>query len=291
MRSPFRREKPFAARLKKAISDCGLRIVDWIMLIRSPISGGACHTRSADFLMLLGEPPATQADIHFRLFGFPVRVHPFFWLTTLLLWLGFNKRADPLITLIWVVVVFISILIHELGHAIIQRYFGGHPWITLYGLGGLASCNDCDRRPRSQILISLAGPVAGFFLAAFVVAILFALQRFVRFELDWIPVIWKPFHSPSQQWAVIFLLYVNIAWGLVNLLPIYPLDGGQISRQLFLLWNSRTGTMQSLQLSAGAAVLVAAYALLRKDFYLAVMFGFLAYGNFQAMQFDRNHWR
>ena len=60
------------------------------------------------------------------------------------------------------------------------------------------------------------------------------------------------------------LLHVNILWGLVNLLPIYPLDGGQIARELFTLGNPRAGIIQSLQLSAGAAVLVAAYALLNQ---------------------------
>lgn len=240
--------------------------------------------------MILGEPPPTPADIHFRLFGFPVRVHPFFWLVTLFLAIGGRGAADPLLTLIWVVVVFISILVHELGHAIVQSYYGGHPWITLYSFGGLASCDDCDRRPRSQILISLAGPFAGFFLAGFVVSILVALQRFRGFELDWIPVKWSPFGSMVDV-VVVYLLFVNIAWGLVNLLPIYPLDGGRISREIFTLISPRSGIMQSLQLSAGAAVLVAAYALLKQELYLGIMFGFLAYGSFQTLQFYRNRWR
>ena len=239
--------------------------------------------------MILSEPPPTQADLHFRLFGFPVRIHPFFWVVAILLGLG-GGPADPLNTLIWVAVVFVSILVHEMGHAIVQRYFGGHPWITLYSFGGLASCNDCDRRPRSQILISLAGPFAGFFLAAFVVSVLFALQRLQGFELSWMPIEWERFHTMADA-VVFYLLFVNIIWGLVNLLPIYPLDGGQIARQLFTMWNARTGTVLSLQLSAGAASLVTAYAALKGDFYLALMFGFLAYGSFQGIQFYRNHWR
>src|SRR5687768_2889887 len=117
--------------------------------------------------MFLVEPPPTQADLHFRLFGIPVRVHPFFWLVTLLLSMsGQGTKLDPVDALIWVAVVFISILIHELGHAFLQRRYGGHPRITLYSLGGLASCDDCDRSPSRQILISLAGPVAGFLFAA-----------------------------------------------------------------------------------------------------------------------------
>ncbi|HEX5472325.1 MAG TPA: hypothetical protein VFW73_10580, partial [Lacipirellulaceae bacterium] len=74
--------------------------------------------------MLIGEPPPTQVDLHFRLLGFPVRVHPFFWITTLLLGMG-GGPADPVQTLVWVAVVFVSILFHELGHATLQRTFGG----------------------------------------------------------------------------------------------------------------------------------------------------------------------
>jgi stage IV sporulation protein FB len=251
--------------------------------------------------MLIGEPPPTQADVHFRLFGIPVRIHPYFWITTLLLGMGGFRagKADPSETLIWVVVVFVSILVHELGHATMQRAYGGHPWITLYGLGGLASCNDCSRSPWRQIAISLAGPAAGFLLAALVISILMARGHYL-FVLDWIPIRWLPIDA--QQFAqrgtygladrvVWDLLQVNILWGLINLLPVYPLDGGHIARELFTLGNPRAGIIQSLQLSAGIAVLIAAYAIIKQDFFLALMFGYLAYSSFQTLQMYRNHWR
>ena len=79
-------------------------------------------------------------------------------------------------------------------------------------------------------------------------------------------------------------------WGLVNLLPIYPLDGGQIARELFNI-GIRERHASIAAAFGGAAVLIAAYALLNQRFYLALMFGFLAYGNFQTIQFNRNHWR
>ena len=107
--------------------------------------------------------------------------------------LGGPRARRRLEFLIWVAVVFVSILVHELGHAFTQRHFGGHPWITLHALGGLASCDDCDRRPSSQILISLAGPAAGFLLAAVIVMILAATGHFDRFELSLVPVRWKLF--------------------------------------------------------------------------------------------------
>ena len=91
--------------------------------------------------MLLVEPPRNQYDLCFALFGIPVRVHPFFWLVALLLGLGgvnhYQDRAQAL--LIWIVVIFISILLHELGHAFAIRYYGWEPSVTLYALGGMAT--------------------------------------------------------------------------------------------------------------------------------------------------------
>lgn len=234
-------------------------------------------------MLTLGEPPPTQADLHFRLFGIPVRVHPLFWVITLILGLGGSEDAEPKRVLLWVAVVFVSIVVHEFGHALTQRYFGGHPWVTLYSFGGLASCNDCDRSPRAQLLISFAGPLAGFLFAGVVVLGLIALRRFQGFELDWIPIRWSLFGSWLDI-AVFYLLFVNIIWGLVNLLPIYPLDGGQIARELFTLRNPQSGIIKSLQLSTGAAALVAVYAVSQREIYLCIMFGLLAFGSFQTLQ-------
>lgn len=260
--------------------------------------------------MFLGEPPPTQGDLHFRAFGFPVRVHPFFWVSTLLLGMG-GGEADPVETLIWIGVVFVSILVHELGHAFMQRRYGGRPWVTLYGLGGLASCNDCDRSPRAQIIIALAGPVAGFLLALVVVlltklsghAIGFArskdainlgaigVDRVLIQPLMAFFAYFEPFASRPLNHVLADLLQVNILWGLVNLLPVYPLDGGRIARELFTLGNPRQGIVQSLQLSAGVAALIAVYAVMRQEWFLCLMFGLLAYGSYQALQAYRNHWR
>jgi Zn-dependent protease len=75
------------------------------------------------------------------------------------------------------------------------------------------------------------------------------------------------------------------------LLPVYPLDGGQIARELFTLKNPRAGIVRSLQLSTGTAVLVAVYALTQEQFWTCVMFGFLAYGSFRTLQNYQNNWR
>jgi Zn-dependent protease len=260
--------------------------------------------------MLLSEPAPTPADLRFRLFGFPVRINPFFWLVSLILATGGGK-LEPSRAFVWVAVVLVSILIHELGHAFVQRYFGGRPWIVLHGIGGLAICDDCDRSPRSQILISLAGPAAGFIFAIVVAGVLFATGHRIGLTLrggepnwEWLgseyaevlPMIlfdlyFAPYTSNLANQLASALLQVNVLWGLVNLLPVYPLDGGRVARELFTLGDPRRGIVQSLQLSIGAAVLVAVFALTQRSMFTAIMFGLLAVGSYQALAAYRNHWR
>ncbi|QDU54699.1 site-2 protease family protein [Aeoliella mucimassa] len=252
---------------------------------------------------MLNEPPPSPADLHFRIAGIPVRIHPFFWLVGLFLGLGGNNR-DPLFAVSWIVVLFVSILIHELGHAFMQRRFGGWPRIVLHGFGGLAICGDCDRSPRSQILISFAGPVAGFLFAAVVIGFVLLMSPAVAFVPLWqatpagfgetmypswlvVGYFWfRPFGSSGVMVAVFQLLQINIVWGLVNLLPIYPLDGGQIAREVLTLGrNTQYGLELSMKISIGAAIAMAVVGLaFFHSFFIAVMFGFLAYNNFQLWQ-------
>ena len=76
-----------------------------------------------------------------------------------------------------------SVLVHEMGHALAIRPLGVQPWITLYGMGGLTSHQGGRFRPPTQILVSLAGPVAGFALAAIVVALIKASGHASEFRL------------------------------------------------------------------------------------------------------------
>jgi stage IV sporulation protein FB len=247
---------------------------------------------------MLGDPTPSPADLHFRLLGVPVRVHPWFWVIALMLGLPSrsDEKAAPVEVLIWVVVVFISILVHEMGHAMLQRRFGGHPRITLYSFGGFAACDDCDRSPRSQILISLAGPAAGFAFAALIVAAIrlagheVAFGRFSGFFGKVIPW-WSPFPSEKLNIVIFDLLQVNIFWGLINLLPIYPLDGGRVTRELFTLKGSpRAGIVNSLWLSVVTGGLMALYSLSLGVFFNALLFGFLAYGSYQSLRAYQNHY-
>lgn len=157
-------------------------------------------------------------ELHlFDIADIPVRVSIWYGLL-LLYWFqgGGNARG----TLIWVIVVTLSILVHEFGHAIVARYFRLRPSILLHGLGGL--CNhDRAERDRDDVFIIAAGPCAGLLLglATWAVSVV-------------APLSWKL--SPWFYSVVSMSLYVNIGWSLVNLLPIWPLDGGQLYRLLLL---------------------------------------------------------
>jgi membrane-associated protease RseP (regulator of RpoE activity) len=90
---------------------------------------------------------------------------------------------------------------------------------------------------------------------------------------------------------VYYLLVVSIYWGVLNLLPIYPLDGGQIAREVFLKLSRREGIRQSLALSVATAGGLAVIGLLVwRDVFIAIVFGYLAYSNYAALQAYRSRW-
>jgi len=224
------------------------------------------------------EPNETPYDLRFRLFGIPVRVHPLFWLLGIFIAMNF----PPKIALISVGVMFVSILVHELGHALVIRFFGNRPWIVLWVFGGLAMSHR-QRDPRRDIAISLAGPLAGFLLAGLTAAVVFLTGHEVRWSSYW------PFFVTNVEGnagvVVLFLLLYNIWWGLFNLLPIMPLDGGQVLREVLLLLRRPNFLVEAAQVSVVFAMLLVAYALvyLREPF-MAMMCGSLAYQNFALIQ-------
>jgi stage IV sporulation protein FB len=243
--------------------------------------------------VLLGEPARTPYDLNFSLFGIPVRVHPLFWLVGVIFGAQGN---DGIGILTWVAAVFLSILIHELGHAAVMRLFGFRPWIVLYGMGGLACRNPQDTfRSRKfddslmQILICAAGPVAGFLLAAALALGFFASGHGaqVDFESPWGLRPWVSLSPQNFRLQVFFnsVSYICVFWGLVNLLPVYPLDGGQIAREVLLRVSPGDGIRQSMLLSIFAAGGMALYGYTQlNSTFVALFFGYLAYMSYVAYQ-------
>lgn len=222
---------------------------------------------------MFGTVAPTPYDLRFSLFGIPVRVHPFFWLVSLVM--GWSPH-NPQLMLIWVLCVFVSILVHELGHALTAQYFGWPPHIVLYSFGGYASYQPTWGHSTARtILVLLAGPGAGFVLFAFAVGIEMLLVH-QGVQLSYL-----------TRAALRAMEQINLWWGLVNLLPVYPLDGGQICRAALSHWRPRDGASISLQLSLVAAIGVALAAYRFDEIGVTFLFAILAVENLQGLQGGR----
>jgi Zn-dependent protease len=191
--------------------------------------------------VFLLEPQRTPYDLNFRIFGIPVRVHPMFWLLSAIFGWGYIRLGLQFV-LLWVACTFVSILLHELGHVLMGQAFGCRGHIVLYSFGGLAIGSNQERHRWQRIAVSLAGPLAGL--------LLFGLVWLFREGL--MPDVAQQREQPVLASVVRMLLFMNFAWSLLNLLPIWPLDGGQISRELLSGVANRNG----VQLSLGISLLV-----------------------------------
>jgi Zn-dependent protease len=199
---------------------------------------------------MLSEPQPSPYDLHFELFGTRVRVHPFFWLFSAIL--GWPFLADGFqYLLIWVLCSFLSILLHEFGHVWMGRVFGSHEsYIVLYSFGGLAIGSRDQRARWQRILVSLAGPGIQLVLLGLIWLGLKSLSK--EQILGMSPPLWT---TIGIMWAI------NLYWPLFNMLPVWPLDGGMVSREVCTAVSRHGGLRVSLMISVGVAALLAVNSL------------------------------
>jgi Zn-dependent protease len=246
-------------------------------------------------MFLFQPPPPTRFDLSFSIAGFPVRVHPLFWLIAILFG---SSAGSPAKLLGWIIAIFVSIIIHELGHAIALRRYGVDSRIILHAAGGLTvpesvswggSYANVSISPNQQILISLAGPFTGFLFAALLLVVAMVLGGVVvpSFIFGFIPFPYVIFPAGWEILTSFFmsLLWVNIFWGLINLMPVHPLDGGNVTRYILIQTDPLNGVRTSLWVSviAGAAVAIAGLTFLHST-YMGILFALLAFQSFQALQ-------
>lgn len=251
-------------------------------------------------MLTLSEPNRTPYDLHFELLGFPIRVSPWFWLGGLI-W-GFRPDADGISILLWITVLFISILVHELGHAIMMRRLGRNARVVLYFMGGLAIEEsgspwslDYGRQGRTtteQIWISAAGPGAGFLLAALTAMGVYATGGSVTpyIAFDSLPYFFSELGgglagNQHLQLFIEYMLYINFFWSLINLLPVIPLDGGQIAQAVLTQQDPWQGVAKALWLSVfvGAAAAVI-FGILLHEMFMLVLFASLAFSCYMTLQ-------
>lgn len=230
---------------------------------------------------MLDQHSTSPLDFSFTIFGIPVRVSGWFWLLSGILgWTSIHQGVDFLAA--WMLVCFVSVLVHELGHALTARGFGYRVWVTLHQMGGVAQYDQLEGHTLwRSIMITIAGPLAGFLL--FVLVLILDPLFFDPLRLNM-----GPRASLLVDEIVNDLIWVNLFWGILNLIPVFPLDGGQLCRDCLLLISRRHGLLWSLQISIVVAFLVALLSLKVGLMYTAMLFGILGFESISKLQNHRS---
>ena len=219
--------------------------------------------------------------LRFQLGRIPVEIHGSFVLITALLAFSFAQPGpgqlwpDPVLrnpsspdygttlaltAVAWALVITVSVLVHELGHALAARLFGYSPSVHLVGMGGLTNPNANEQLPwHRDVLFTAAGPAFGMLLALGSGAGWLLLDRSSGPE--------------GARYLLRGMFFANAFWTVLNLLPVSPLDGGRIASTVLTRVLGRPGFLvaQVLALLVGGAVV--AFGLYTGSLFLAVFFG------------------
>ncbi len=210
--------------------------------------------------------------IEFRLLGIPVRIHLWFWLMALWLW-TLNMAEGWGGLLVWVAVVLQGILMHELGHALVGRTFGRSPRIELVALGGITWWEQREPlSPGRNLMVSAAGPVVGIFIGSLSLVLMDVLQ---------IP-------NPSlARYLFRSMVWVNLGWGLLNLLPIMPLDGGNIVAALFDFAAPSRGRLLASYVSFAVIGMLFVVTVATRQYPVTILLLLLGFSTFQVYRVER----
>lgn len=212
----------------------------------------------------------------FTVRGIPVQLH-WSWLVVgavEVMW-----RADSYGHWAWnvaeYVLLFTIVLLHEFGHAFACRQVGGSvDRILLWPLGGVARVRP-PQRPLAQLWALLAGPLVNLVLALPALLLVVAVPEGLLGE--------------DGHHALLTFFVINVVLFVFNMLPVFPLDGGQVLRSL--LWLA-IGRERSLLVAAGIGLVGAlggglAAAVYLEDYWLALIGAYAAWQSWQAIQLAR----
>lgn len=184
----------------------------------------------------------------------------------------YDKAQGIQYALLWIPVLFLSVLLHELSHAAMIGAFGyGASKVMLAGLGGV-TLNKRVAKPWHDMVISAAGPAASF-----VIAFGAALLR-------------GRVHDPMFLAFLPLLATANLAWGVFNLIPVSPLDGGGIVRNFFRIFlRERTAFIAAIWVSLIVGLAVIAYGVWIKFYMMSFLVAWYLWMNWQQWQYFRTH--
>jgi stage IV sporulation protein FB len=206
--------------------------------------------------------------ITFSLFNIPIRVLPWFWITLALIGgvLGVDSKDTFFKLLLFLIAGFISILVHELGHALTAKSYGKRVEIVLQAFGGYAAYG--GGAPLSRLktfFITAAGP-------AIQIALGFAVFGISKSA---------PELSPQAFYFLETLYWISFVWAILNLLPVLPMDGGRIMETILGPKLLHVTLIISIVVAVAVALLGLLYT---GSILLPVFMGMMAFECFKALR-------
>lgn len=199
----------------------------------------------------------------------PISIHPLFWLLALLIgWMYTFTLAG---TLLAVLVVFISVLFHEFGHALTGTLFGQKTRIELAAFGGFTYRQGRKLKLWEEFLVVINGPLAGLLLCVGA----YLLMRFV------------PITSPPVAFVVKFTMIANLFWTVMNLVPVLPLDGGHLLSIVLEGIFGFKGVKMAIVIGLVIGVGLSIYLLTIRQLLLGLLFLILTFESFRSLRYYR----
>jgi len=223
---------------------------------------------------MLTSPSSTRYRL-FRVFGVPVYAEPAAILLVAIIMLFYGSQgARGIVAGLFVcIVAFASLLAHELGHAFAVRHFRyGKSEIVMGALGGVCRWNG---RPTNghRIGIALAGPFVSLALGV-AAAIALSIAKASGQTLPW-----------GLLVVLNATMFLNLLWAVFNMLPIFPMDGGQVARTLFTMkLPYRKAIRNSLTLSITIAAVLTLAAIAFKLYFVAFLLAWMGFRNWNELQ-------
>jgi Zn-dependent protease/CBS domain-containing protein len=193
-----------------------------------------------------------------RILGIDIRIHISWLLIFLLVLLSLADQVFPasypqwsqqktfIVSAVAALLFFMSVLLHELAHAIVAlRFKMSVSSITLFLLGGVANLTKEPPSAKAEFFMAAAGPATSFAIGALGLLV----QQVVTGNLSQLPSL-----QPVEAIAG-YLGFINIAVGLFNLVPGFPLDGGRVLRSI--IWGFRHDRVAATRIAARGGQLVA----------------------------------
>ena len=197
----------------------------------------------------------------------PIQIHPLF--VVLAFMIGWLNSGTVVGTCLWALVIFFSVLIHELGHAIAGLAFNQNPAITLFGMGGYTERRHPTKlKPWKEFLLVFCGPLFGFILAIL-----------ASISLNFVPPKMELLH-----YTLTVTYLVNLFWTILNLFPIHPMDGGKISLIILEHFFGIRGIKISLAISLIVGVIFGLLFLFLNQLFIGAIFLLFAFESWRGFK-------